>query len=181
MHLSTTSRLSSIATLAVAAVLATTLGVPAQAAARRFDDPRDPGRFPDLRAAQLRNGVDRVVVTTRYTDLRRDPSSGAGGAVYLDTDPRHRGPEFVFVGGYYEGTDYQLLHTSGFGARAWGAPVKGAYRMRVDYAAETVRMAAARAALGYPDAIRIAVRASGPHSVDWLGEPRSLTPWVSRG
>lgn len=177
----TRRRLGSLAGVATAAVLAAAVCSPAQAATKSFDDPRDPGHSVDLRGVQVRNAAHRVVVTTRYTDLRREPASGAGGAVYLDTDPRRPGPEFVFVGGFYEGTDYQLLHTRGFGARAWGAPVEGTYRMSVDYARETVRMVVARAALARPAAVRVAVRASGPDRVDWLGAPRSFTPWVPRG
>ena len=41
------------------------------------------------------------------TNLRRDPRTGAGGVVYIDTDAEDRGPELAFVGGYFEGTDYQ--------------------------------------------------------------------------
>lgn len=173
-------RLGLAAGATAAAVLAVTVASPAQAAVRRFEDPQDPGHSVDLRAVAVRNAPHRVAVTLRYADLRRDPASAAGGAVYLDTDRRRHGPEFVVVGGYYEGTDYQLLRTRGFGSRAWGAPVEGSYRMSVDYARDTVRIEVARRALDGPGALRVAVRASGPHDVDWLGAARSFTPWVPR-
>jgi hypothetical protein len=137
---------------------------------------------------RVTNGARSVVVVTTHTDLRRDPSTGSAGAVYLDTDPGEPGPEFVLVGGYFEGTDYQLLHTDGFGHRRWGAPAQGSYRMRVDYAADQVRMRMARTALGSPGKVRVAVRVSGTRSdgssaglIDWLGKPRSFTRWVPRG
>ena len=136
-----------------------------------------------------RPGIDRdVVVVTSHLGLRPDPRTGSGGAVYVDTDRSRRGPEVVFVGGFFRGTDYQLLHTDGFGAKKWGAPVEGSYEMKVSYATERVRFRMSRAALGDPGDVRVAVRVSGTRTdgtshglVDWLGEPRSYTPWVARG
>ena len=180
-------RLTGTAVLS-AATLALGLAAPATADSIGVTDPQDTSHGSDLRAVHVKNGNHRVVVTTTHTNLRRDPRTGSGGAVYLDTDRSDRGPEFVFVGGYFRGTDYQLLHTEGFGARSWGEPVDGAYGMRVDYADEHVRMRMSRAALDRPGRIRVAVRVAGTRSdgsgtelVDWLGEPRSFTPWVARG
>jgi hypothetical protein len=123
-----------------------------------------------------------------HDNLRRDPSSGSAGSVYIDTDRSDKGPEFVFVGGYFEGTDYLLLHTDGFGHEEWGKPVDGRYRMTVDHRADTVRMAMSRTAVGQPGKVRVGVRVAGTRTdgtsrglVDWLGEPHSFTPWVERG
>lgn len=171
-----------------AAVLTLGLAGPASADAIGVTDPRDTGHGSDLRSVQVRHGDRNVVVTTTHTDLRRDPASGSGGAVYLDTDRRDRGPEYVVVGGYFVGTDYQLLRTEGFGAHQWGRAVRGSYEMRVDYAKEHVRTRISRRALGSPDEVRVAVRVAGTRRdgtsrglVDWLGEPRSFTRWVARG
>ena len=60
-------------------------------------------------------------------------------------DAGNKGPEYVFTGGYFEGTDYQLLHTEGFGIKNWGKPVDAFYLMRIDYAKDTVRMKMSRA------------------------------------
>jgi hypothetical protein len=171
-----------------ATVLAFGLAMPAAADSIGVRDPRDTSHGSDLRSVHVRNGDHRVVVTTTHTNLRRDPRTGSGGMVYLDTDRGDRGPEYVFVGGYFRGTDYQLLHTEGFGARKWGEPVEGAYGMRVDYADEQVRMRISRAALDHPGRVRVAVRVSGTRTdgssdglVDWLGDPHSFTRWVARG
>jgi hypothetical protein len=160
----------------------------ANAASIGVKDPQDTSHGSDLRAVQLKNGTRNVVVVTSHTNLRRDPSTGSSGAVYVDTDRRDKGPEYVFVGGYFEGTDYQLLHTEGFGHKRWGAPAEGSYEMTVDYAKEQVRMRMSRHVLGRPGTVRVAVRVSGARRdgtstglVDWLGEPRSFTPWVARG
>lgn len=177
-----TTTLSALASAtAVAAVVS--LAAPASAAAIGVRDADDTRHGSDLRSVVVRHTDRAVVVTTTHDDLRRDPASGSGGAVYLDTDPADRGPEFVFVGGYFVGTDYQLVRTEGFGPDQWGMPVDGSYEMTVDYAKDQVRMRMSRAALGRPDEVRVAVRASGPSesTVDWLRQPRSSTPWVARG
>lgn len=179
-----------IASAAAVSVAALTLGLagPASAASIGVKDPQDTGHGSDLRSVQLRNGDRNVVVITTHTNLRRDPRSGSGGAVYVDTDRSDKGPEFVFVGGYFEGTDYQLLHTEGFGHKKWGEPVDGTYELTINYRKDRVRMRMSRAALDNPGRVRIAVRASGTRNdgtgaglVDWLGEPREFTAWVARG
>lgn len=171
-----------------AAVLTLGLAAPASASSIGVTDPQDTFHGSDLRAVRVKNGDHNVVVVTNHDNLRRDPRTGASGAVYVDTDPSDKGPEFVFVGGYYEGTDYQFLHTEGFGHKNWGTPVTGSYEMTVDYAKDRVRMRMSRQALGSPDDVRVAVRVSGTRTdgtstglVDWLGEPRSFTEWVAKG
>jgi hypothetical protein len=171
-----------------AAVLTLGLAAPASASSIGVKDPQDTFHGSDLRAVQVKNGDSNVVVVTNHTNLRRDPKTGSAGAVYVDTDRSDKGPEFVFVGGYYEGTDYQFLRTEGFGHKNWGAPVDGSYELTVDYAKERVRMRMSRQALGNPGDVRVAVRVSGTRTdgtstglVDWLGEPRSFTEWVAKG
>lgn len=178
-----------IASTAALSVAALTLGLagPAYADSIGVKDPEDTYHGSDLRAVQLKHGADNVVVITHHSNLHRDPKTGSAGAVYLDTDRSNRGPEFVFVGGYYEGTDYQLLETEGFGRKNWIGPASGSYEMNVDYAKERVRMRMSRQTLGNPDEVRVAVRVSGNRTdgtswglVDWLGEPRSFTMWVDK-
>ncbi|HEX6248663.1 MAG TPA: hypothetical protein VFZ64_12400 [Nocardioidaceae bacterium] len=171
-----------------AAVLTLGLAAPANASSIGVADPRDTRHGSDLRSVELRNGDRNVVVVTTHTNLRRDPSTGSSGAVYLDTDRKDKGPEFVFVGGYFDGTDYALLHTEGFGRRSWGAAAEGSYRMRINYDKDRVRMRVSRRTLDNPGKVRVAVRVAGTRSdgssdglVDWLGEPRSFTRWVAKG
>ena len=179
------STLLGTAALTAAALTLTQLA-PASADGIGVSDPRDLDHGVDLLSVVVDHGASNVVVTTTHTNLRPSFRSGSGGAVFLDTDPADAGPEFVFVGGYYEGTDYQLLHTDGFGQGKWGEPVEGSYRMRLDYEREHVRMRVSREALGSPAEVRVAVRVAGTRRdgtstglVDWLGEPRSFTEWVA--
>lgn len=175
----------SAATVSVAALALTQLA-PAHADGIGVSDPRDLDHGVDLRSVEVQHNPRNIVVTTTHTNLRPSFRSGSSGAVFLDTDPVDPGPEYVFAGGYFEGTDYQLLHTDGFASSTWGEPVEGSYRMRIDYEAEHVRMRVARAALGDPEVVRVAVRVAGTRSdgsttaKDWLGAPRSFTEWVAR-
>ena len=165
-----------IASAAALSAAALTFGLagPANASSIGVKDPQDTFHGSDLRAVRLKNGDSNVVVVTNHTNLRRDPATGSAGAVYIDTDRSDRGPEFVFVGGYFEGTDYQFLDTEGFGRKNWGAPVDGSYEMTVDYAREQVRMRMSREALGYPGEVRVAVRVSGTRTDGTEHRPRRL-------
>jgi hypothetical protein len=180
--------LASAAAALSAAVLTFGVAGPANAELYGIDDPSDTSHGSDLLAVQIRNAPHRLVIDTIHTNLRRDPDSGSSGAVYIDTDPQDAGPEFVFVGGYFTGTDYQLLHTEGFGHDKWGNVAGGDWRMTVDYAEERVHMWMSRAAIDRPGKVRVAIRVVGTRTdgtsnglVDWLGQPRSFTPWIRKG
>jgi hypothetical protein len=170
---------------------ALTLGLAGAAHAEQYgvDDPQDTFHGSDILALQVRNGQENLTVKTYHSNLVRSYKSGSGGAIYIDTDKSDRGPEYVFAGGFFEGTDYLLTETEGFGPDQWGDPVEnGDYIMRVNYRTDQVRVRISQAALGEPDEVRVAVRASGTRTdgtshglVDWVGKPRSFSPWLARG
>ncbi len=140
----------------------------------------------DLRAVHVVNGEKSLRIVLNHANLRRDPRTGSGGVVYIDTDPKDKGPELVFAGGYFRGTDYQLVATEGFGVKNWKAPVEKSYEMTLDYAKEQTRMRISRKALADVGKVRVAIKVAGQRTdgsqiVDWLGEPRSFTTWVGRG
>lgn len=61
-------------------------------------------------------------------------------------------------------------------------------KLTVDYTKDRVRMRMSHEAIGNPEQVRVSVRVAGTRRdgtsaglVDWLGEPRSFTPWVARG
>ena len=176
----------STAAVSIAALTLTHLA-PATADGIGVRDPADLDHGVDLRSVVVDHGAEDIVVTTTHRNLRPSFRTGSAGAVYLDTDPLDAGPEYVFAGGYFVGTDYTLVATEGFGNRQWGEPVDGSYRMRLDFTRDRVKMRISRDALGSPDQVRVAVRVSGTRRdgtsaglVDWLGEPRSFTEWVAQ-
>lgn len=179
------TKITGTAAIAAAALALSLPTASAHAQGIGTKDPADLDHGVDLRLAQVDNTDTYVKVALTHTNLRKDPASGAGGAVYLDTDPDDAGPELVFVGGYFQGTDYQLLETEGFGPGKWGEPVDGFWRMRLNYKADRTIMRMSRQAVGADD-LRVAVKVAGQESdgttvVDWLRQPKSFTPWVSRG
>ena len=177
--------LLSAATLTVAALALAHLA-PAYADGIGVSDPQDLDHGVDLRSVEVEHRSRNVVVTTTHTNLRATFRSGSSGGVFLDTDPADPGPEYVFAGGYFVGTDYVLLHTDGFASAAWGEPVEGSYRMKLDFDLEQVRMRISREAIGSPEQVRVAVKVAGSRrdgsstAKDWLGEPRSFTDWVAQ-
>ena len=177
---------SFIAAAATAAALTTGLAAPAQADSIGVRDRADVHHGVDLRVVEVDHAPRNVWVTLSHTNLRRDPSTGSSGAVYLDTDRNDKGPEAVLVGGFFEGTDYQLLRTDGFGVKKWGEPIEGSYEMKLDYAADQTRIRIGRKALGNPGKVRVAVKVGGQRTdgtqvVDWLRKPFYFTEWVERG
>ena len=173
-------------TLAATTAATLALAAPAMAATLTVTDPEDISHGVDLRKVKVANNEDELRVTLTHINLRKSFRTGAGGSVYLDTDPGDKGPEYVFAGGFFEGTDYLLSETEGFGPGKWGKAVSCDYRMRLDYVEEKTRMRMAQDCLGDVDQVRVAVKVAGQRTdgttlVDWLGEPRQFTAWVPRG
>jgi len=181
-------------TLTTAAVTlsaaALTLGLAGPAAAEQYgvDDGLDTYHGSDILALSVKHGGDNVSVTSHHYGLRRDPRTGSGGTVFFDTDKSDKGPEFALTGGFTSGTDYVLVETEGFNPKQFGDPVEhGDYMMKINYKLDRVRILVSRAALGDPEQVRVAMRASGNRTdgtshglVDWVGKKRWFTPWLDR-
>ena len=124
----------------------------------------------------------RVVVS--HDDLVRSYKSGASIKIYLDTDRDQAGPEFVFMGGIFEGADYALQTAEDW--KATGVvPLQKPYVMKLDYAHDVTRIRMSQEALGHPDEVRVTVRTGGEvdgdQVTDWLHGVRHFTRWVPRG
>jgi hypothetical protein len=177
-----------IAAAATAAALTLSIAGPASAERYGIDDPIESNHGVDLVAVTAINAENSVRVVLTHQNLRRSPTPAAGGAIYFDTDPADRGPEYVFTAGLFAGTDYRMLTTDGFGLNQWGDPVADglSYSLKLDYANEKSVFKISQEALGNPDRVRVAVRVSGDragggHVVDWMGQPRSFSLWLDRG
>lgn len=178
------------ATLAAAAGLALApLGAASAATSTFHDRAGDVRHGGDLRSVTVANKPKNVWVTVTTRDLTPAPSAGVGGAVFLDTDGQP-GPEYVAVGGFFEGTDYSLQRTDSWNVRRAGARVDCSYRMRLDYARDTVTFrigTGCLAAVPGSGRVRVEVRTGAttadgaPRAVDWLGAPRTFSRPVARG
>ncbi|GAA4698209.1 hypothetical protein [Nocardioides nanhaiensis] len=173
------------ATGALGATLLT--AVPAHADGVRLTDPADAtASLADVREVTLRHTARRVVVVVRVTDLRRSARSGpAGAAVFYDTNRSVAGPEWRLTTGLHDGTDYQLVRSRGWNGTV-GEPSSCGYRVRLDYAADTMTSWVARRCLGNPPRVRVGVHVVDQHDPshpveDWLGAARSWTPAFAPG
>lgn len=181
--------IASTAVALSAAALAVGLAGAAHAELYGVDDPQDTFHGSDIRSLSVRNGPANLHVVSRHEGLRRDPRTGSGGTVFIDTDREDRGPEYAFVGGFTAGTDYVLVETDGFHHSTWGDPVEhGDYLMRVRYRRDLVHFTMSRHAIGDPSEVRVAMKASGTRTdgtrhglVDWVGQKRDFTFWVDQG
>lgn len=179
--------LVTLVTASCAALVAAT-ALPAYAAGVTRTDPRGDIEHPiDLRRLEVNHGLENLKITLTHRDLVRHPETAASGSVYIDTDRTDPGPELVFVGGLFAGTDYQLLTTERFAQSSYGRPVRcGDYKMRLRYDRDRTRIRIGVECLGAPDEVRVAARVSGvtgPKQLahDWAGEPREFTDWLPAG
>lgn len=175
-----------IRNLAVVALATASLMVPsaAQAATVTVEDAAgDIAAGADLLSVKLSYGK-KIKVVLQHDNLVKSFKSSAGGSVFLDTDADEKGPEFVLMGGFFEGTDYVLLRTDGW--KSVGEPLTCKHRLTLDYAADTAKMRFGRACLGKPEEVRAAVKVAGKKGtgdveIDWMTERRAFTPWVAQG
>lgn len=182
MNRSTTSLLAGGA----AAALAFGLMGPATAATRTFTDASgDMDHGADIQSVKVANDKS-VRIAVHTADLVPSYQSGAGLTIYLDTDPKSEGPEYAFLGGMFEGTDYGLVRTNGWKTGTHPTTVDGFYIMKLDFDNDVARVKISRGALGKPGKVRVAVRTTGEQAdgtivKDWLGGRRQFTKWVARG
>ena len=178
--------------LAVAAIAA--VAGPALAATSSFTDARgDMSQGADIRRVWVDNGATKLRINVVHRDLVRSFRSGSSLSVFIDTDRARTGPEFVFVAGTFEGADYALLPADGFRMKGnRQVPLHGGTaQMRVDYADDIARIRIDRVVLDNPGRVRVEVKTGAEllpagggdpsTEVDWLGTPRTFTPWVPRG
>ena len=178
-----------VAAALAATVLPIALAGPANAELYGVDDPVDTYHGSDVTSLSVRNGAENLNITTIHEGLHRDPRTGSGGMFYVDADRDDRGPEYVLLAGFFEGTDYVLRHTDGFGRKQFGRTVsQGDYLMRINYRRDRVRIKLSQRALGNPEEVRVSVRVSGQRTdgtshglIDWVGKKHWFTPWLDQG
>lgn len=179
----------SAAAVAAAALALTVPGAATQSAHASADvttDPADVRHGVDLRSVKVTHGENALTVRLDHKNLRPHWRTGSSGSVFVDVDPDDRGPELVFAGGFFRGTDYALVSADGFRPATWGEPVDCEHRMRVDYAADTVHMRIGADCLDGAEQVRVAVKVGGERRdgstvTDWLSGRRHFTDWVARG
>jgi hypothetical protein len=173
---------------AVSAVALGSIAVTGAAGAETagFKDARgDIAHGADLHNVRVVNEA-AVRVKVRHDDLVRSFESGSGIKVFIDTKRGQAGPEYIFLGGTFEGSDYALVKADGWKPASRRAePLACGYIMKLNYADDIANIRIDHECIGDPDEVRVAVRTGGETDSgfvhDWLGDRRELTAWVARG
>lgn len=189
-------RVASVAAVSAIAVTAITAGAGAALAqSTAFADAHgDMKQGADIRKVRVTNGEEALRINVRHRDLVKSFRSGSSIAVYIDTDAARTGPEYVFQGATFSGGDYALLPAKGFKADGTRqVPLRGgSYIMKLDYVEDVARISIDQVVLGSPEQVRVEVKTGaellpegsttpGENEVDWLGTPKSFTPYVAKG
>lgn len=173
-----------IAAIAGAAIAAATLTIGSAAADTLIttDAKHDVEGGADIWRAKVTH-EKRVRVDVKFKNLVPGFESSASASIFVDTNKDVAGPEFVLGTGLFEGTDYSL-----FRAESWksvGEPLTCFHKVTLDYDRNVAHVVFARACLGKPEAVRVAVKSASEHMgethVDWLKGFRKFTPWVAQG
>lgn len=167
-------------------VLATGAG-PAYAERLALEDPADVSgaSLSDILAVTAVHAPKKLVVRVDFAEL--EPTSDAGPsslAVFVDTDPGAKGPEFRVGTGLQKGTDYQLVRMENW--KPVGEPLSCSHVVGINFEANRVRTRISRACLGNPEEVRIGAKMTdlwdGSHPVvDWLGKRRYLSLPIASG
>jgi hypothetical protein len=168
------------------AASALVLGVAGAASAElvTVSDPADTaGSQSDMRDVTVKHSAGKVVTIVEFTELA--PTSDAGPSslsIFIDTDRTAKGPEFRIGTGLQEGTDYQLVRMEGW--KPVGEPLTCDHQVRLNFKADHLKAKVARACLGTPDEIRVAVKMTDAYDashvlVDWMKKPRGFTTWLA--
>jgi hypothetical protein len=171
---------------AAALALAGSAG-PASAERLGLDDPADVGgaSLSDILVVTAVHPPKKVVVRVDFAEL--EPTSDAGPsslAVFVDTDPAAKGPEFRVGMGLQAGTDYQLVRMEDW--KPVGEALSCSHVVGINFDTNRVRTRISRACLGNPDKVRIGVKMTDLYDashpvVDWLGKPRYLSIPLASG
>lgn len=185
--MTTLGSIRSALTVLGAALLVATAAGPASAERLGLDDPADVGgaSLADILAVSAVHSQKKLVVRVDVDDLK--PTSQAGPsslAVFVDTDPDAKGPEFRLGTGLQEGTDYQLVRMEGW--KPVGEALSCSHEVALKFKTDRVLMQMSRGCLGKPESVRIGVKMTdlydASHPVtDWLGKRRYLSIPIARG
>lgn len=169
-----------VATACAVALTSTT----AYAEAVVLDDGADAtASLTDIRKVRVDHGEKRLKVRVNFPDLRKKAEAGLN--IYLDRNPRRRGPELALGTPLFSGSDYALVRMKRWQPVGDG-PVDCSYNVDLKWKRDVLVFSADRGCFGNADEVRVAMRmqdtADGSHPItDWLIGRREFTDWLSAG
>jgi hypothetical protein len=169
------------ATLITASLLTLLIAAPAHANTRAFTDrQRDAPRSIDILDAKVNNGDTKptqVRVQVRFRNINLQ--GGNGYFLYLDTRPKHPGPEYRYVVG---GSEYEFYRMRTWRNPITALPCRDKVRIHHTAHADTLAFVIPRSCLGDANRVRISARGatSSPYRQDWAPGFHRFYPWVAR-
>ena len=118
-----------------------------------------------------------------FTDLPAESTGGPSSlALYVDTDPGAKGPEFRLATGLEDGSDFQLVRYEDWAPV--GAPLTCKHSLVLDHDQAKVYASIARKCLGKPAQVRIGAKMTSNWNpehptTDWMKKPRGFTQWLA--
>lgn len=170
---------------AVALLMIAGLAAPAAAESVRVVDGDDSDAAVDLLRVRVNHAPKQVRVRMVHDNLVRSSlKAGQSVTVFIDTDPDDAGPEYRFMSGLNNGTDYVLQEVDRWGGR--GRRLTCNHRFTISWKKDVAVLRVGRGCLGSPETVSVAVKAQelgheGQEYVDWLVGPRRWTAPVAAG
>ncbi|UYM03800.1 hypothetical protein [Solicola gregarius] len=171
-----------IALVGIAAIaLAGSVAAPADADVAVVKDKRgDVSGQVDIRSVRVDNTGKWIDIRSHHRNLTYGPHApGLGASLFIDTNGKRKGPEFIIGGPVGSDGDYHLSKLRGWNHFGRSLGCKMTYR--VNYKRDVVRFAAKRPCLARAydrpvNAIRVSVRISQENRHG----PGTLTDWAPR-
>ena len=149
---------------------------PAVADAQTFKDGKTTEGPMDIHRVSVVN-EKRFQVRIKVDNLQR--KHGRSAAVWIDTDPDRKGPEFFIGSGLYD-SDWQISRTDGW--KVTSGPLSCPVDQRLRYADDVISWTTGPQCLGEYDEVRVSAEAAGEdeESRDYSPGRHQWHPWVDR-
>jgi hypothetical protein len=178
------TRAASVLTAAAAVPLL--LSAPAGAESITRTDPADAYASPtDIRQVKVNHADHSLHVRIRFSDLATGMHNATSGAsIYVDTRPRHAGPEYVMGVPLFRGSDWAVVRTHGW--KPGQNPIDCRSQLTLAPRRDLAVASISRSCLHDPGRVRVSIRMTdwydGSHVVrDWFPKRKGFTRWLARG
>jgi hypothetical protein len=139
-----------------------------------FKDGKTTDGSMDIHRVTVKN-EKRLQVRIKVENLKKKIGPSAG--VWLDTDRKHRGPDFVIFSGLYQ-SDWQISRSDGW--KAVGDPLSCAVDQKLGYDDDVISWTTGPKCLGKYEQVRVSAEAATEEVRDYSPAKHDWHMWVDR-